>query len=119
MSGASSYDKADFIDELYREIKYRIGRGGEYDIFISIDPYDKQLSINIPIKKGARIGTSILESIPEIRVMKGNTTYVATGWAKSGSHDYTPLANRDVFADTRINQKWLHLRHIGQIRQRQ
>ena len=104
LSGADSHAKADFIDELYREIKHRIGRGGEYDIFISLDPTDNQLSISVPIKKGACIGASILESIPEIRVMRGDTTYVATGWAKSGSHDYTPLANRDVFADTRINQ---------------
>ena len=66
LSSAFSQAKADFIDGLYREIKYRIGRGGEYDIFISIDPYDKQLSISIPIKKGAYIGASILESIPEI-----------------------------------------------------
>ena len=104
LSSASSYDKADFINELYREIKHRIGRGGDYDIFISIDPTDNQLSISVPIKKDACIGTSILESIPEIRVMRGDTTYVATGWSKAGEHAYTPLANRDVFADTRINQ---------------
>ena len=36
--------------------------------------------------------------------MRGDTTYVATGWSKSGEHAYTPLANRDVFADTQINQ---------------
>ena len=78
LSSASSYDKADFIDELYREIKARIGRSGDYDIFISIDPTDNQLSISVPIKKGACIGASILESIPEIRVMRGDTTYVAT-----------------------------------------
>ena len=113
LSDASPHEKANFIDELYREIKHRIGRGGEYDIFISIDPTDNQLSISVPIKKGARIGTSILESIPEIRVMRGDTTYVATGWAESGSHDYTPPANRDVFADTPDKQKRLHLCHIG------
>ena len=36
--------------------------------------------------------------------MKGDTTYVATGWSKSGEHAYTPLANRDVFANTRISK---------------
>ena len=36
--------------------------------------------------------------------MRGTTAYVATGWAKSGDHSYTPLANRNVFADTQINQ---------------
>ena len=94
--------KMDFINELYREIKYRIGRGGEYDIFISIDPTDNQLSISVPIKKGACIGASILESIPEVRVMRGDTTYVATGWARSGELSYTPLEKRNVFSDTRI-----------------
>ena len=74
LSDASPHEKANFIDELYREIKHRIGRGGEYDIFISIDPTDNQLSISVPIKKGACIGASILESIPEIRVMRGDTT---------------------------------------------
>ena len=57
LSSASSQVKASFIDDLYREIRYRIGRGGEYDIFISLDPTDNQLSISVPIKKGARIGT--------------------------------------------------------------
>ena len=52
----------------------------------------------------AYIGASILESIPEVRVMRGDTTYVATGWARSGSHDYTPLEKRDVFSDEQINQ---------------
>ena len=42
LSSASSQVKASFIDDLYREIRYRIGRGGEYDIFISLDPTDNQ-----------------------------------------------------------------------------
>ena len=69
-----------------------------------MDPTDNQLSISVPIKKGACIGASILESIPEIRVMRGDTTYVATGWARSGELSYTPLEKRNVFSDTRINQ---------------
>ena len=99
------------IRDLYREIQYRLRMNGRADVvyenadvYISLDPKDNQLSISIPIKKGARIGASILESIPEIRVMKGGKTYVATGWADSGNSAYTPLANRNVFADTQINR---------------
>ena len=64
LSSASWQVKAQFIDFLYREIKYRIGRGGEYDIFISIDPTNNQLSISVPIKKSAYIGASIPQGQP-------------------------------------------------------
>ena len=91
LAGAGSHAKAEFTDSLYREIKKR---KDEYDgsemgeVFISLDPIDNQLSINIPIKKGAQIGHSIIESIPEIRVLKGSKTYVPHGWSTEHDLDF-------------------------------
>ena len=107
LAGAGRHTKANFIDDIYRDIRYRRSAydGGEMgEVFISIDPIDNQLTISIPIKKGARIGHSIIESIPEIRVLKDNITYAPHGWSTEYSRK---LSERNVFADYEIDSdKW-------------
>ena len=104
------YIRSEFMSSLYKEIRQRIrryedGKLQECDVFVSLDPKYEQLSISIPVKKGAAIGSSILESIPEIRVMKGDKTYIATGWStKTGNDCIVPLSDRNVFADTKVEK---------------